>query len=123
MKRWGARLVIIIKHLPHTVFSCETITRRVVNQSESSTFSLLGKTDLLDTNPVFECLRDISRFQDLYLGRTNTAIFSSDLRSIQYAAGFMFKISAARSNMFAVMMTVTIFHEKIELFKQKIESG
>ena len=35
----------------------------------------------------------------------------------------MFKISAARSNMFAVMMTVTIFHEKIELFKQKIENG
>ena len=31
-KRWGVRLVDVVKHLSHRLFCCGTITRRVANQ-------------------------------------------------------------------------------------------
>ena len=31
-KTWGARLVDVIKHQPHKLFFCDTITRRVAKQ-------------------------------------------------------------------------------------------
>ena len=38
-KRWGAKLIDVIKHLPNQAFYCETITRRVANQGWRGTFS------------------------------------------------------------------------------------
>ena len=44
-KKWVARLVYVIKHLPHKAFYCDTITGKVASQGQRGTFSPWGKTD------------------------------------------------------------------------------
>ena len=80
MKRWGARLVDVMKHLPH----CNTMTRRVANQSQRGTFSPGGKTDPAGHQPSISMSWD----QDVESYSKSTA-FPISLQRAQFVVFFI----------------------------------